>query len=198
MCDFYFIGLDVETTGFDPISNEIIELGAIKICKTGKHVDTFSSFAKPIRSEITSKITEITGITYDMVKDCPSSDEVVKDFLSWVGERNILIAHNAKFDIGMIYKKLKIAGETFSEQLVIDTCEWSRRLKLPVVNYKLQTLCEHIGYINEQGHRAVSDARACLKLFNHIITKVYTSSDKNEIMNIITQNSKTLDAVLKL
>ena len=97
--DRTYIVFDIETTGLSPETEEITEIGAVKLMD-GKFVDTFSKLVNPNR-EIPEKITHLTGITNEMVADAPKIDEILPKFLEFCGN-NTVIAHNAKFDVSFI------------------------------------------------------------------------------------------------
>ena len=77
-----YIAFDIETTGLDPMYDEIIEIGAIKI-ENGKEVEVFNTLVKP-EYEIDEFISELTGITNEMVKESPSIDEVLPKFIDFI------------------------------------------------------------------------------------------------------------------
>ena len=98
-----YVVFDIETTGLDSVHNEIIEIGAIKVVEN-EIVDTFQSFIKP-KYRISSFITNLTGISNDMVKDALDVREVLMLFKEFVGD-DILIGHNVNFDINFVYDHL--------------------------------------------------------------------------------------------
>ena len=99
-----YVVFDIETTGLDPEFDEIIEIGAVKI-KDGIKIDTFNSLIKP-EYEIDEFITELTGITNEMVENAPSIDEVLPKFMDFIKDY-IIIGHNVNFDINFFYDNLK-------------------------------------------------------------------------------------------
>ena len=96
-----FVAIDVETTGLSPITNELIEVSAIKY-DGNKRIDTFSTLIKP-KVRIPYYITNITGITNDMVEEAPEVEEVMPELIDFVGDLPI-VAHNANFDYKFIQK----------------------------------------------------------------------------------------------
>lgn len=191
------ISVDTETTGFSEIKHEIIEIGAIKVSREGKIIDIFSKLARPVISEITAEITKVNNITPDMVKNEKTSPEVVQEFIDWAGEQNILLAHNAVFDMKMIYGKYIKENKPFPDHLVICTKEWARSLRLPTPNNKLEILCEYIKYDLKNAHRATCDAKGCLAVLNHFIAKIHKPKDEKETLELIMKNAKLLTDVLK-
>ena len=158
------ISFDVETTGFKAEWENIIELGSVKSNCNGKIIDTFSRFANPGK-KIPNKITDITGITDDMVKDAESSNKVILDWFSWVEPGSILLAHNSSFDVSFVIKPLLRLEIDWPKYIVVDTLAWARKTFPNLKKHKLGVLLEHIGYVPKgQLHRAVEDATGTLHL----------------------------------
>lgn len=160
--DQTFVVFDVETTGLSAVYDTIIEIAGVKI-KNGEIIDQFESFANPHRP-LPKVITEITGITDDMLVGAPEVDDVLQRFYDWIGG-DILVAHNATFDIGFLNAglgKIKIAA---LENAIIDTLELARFLFPELGNHRLNTLCNHLDVELTQHHRAIYDAEATGYLF---------------------------------
>lgn len=94
-----YVVFDIETTGFSPVKNRIIEIGAVKVVE-GKIVDRFSTFVNP-RVPIPFRIEQLTSINDEMVMDAPGIEEVLPEFLKFC-EGTIFVAHNANFDMSFI------------------------------------------------------------------------------------------------
>src|SRR5699024_9160354 len=90
-----FTVFDLETTGFSPVHDQIIEIGAVKI-ENGHITKRFGKFINP-QVPIPEKIVELTGINQEMVNDAPLIDEVIEEFIDFIGD-SVLVAHNADFD----------------------------------------------------------------------------------------------------
>ena len=165
--DDTYVVFDVETTGLSAVYNTIIELAAVKI-KNGEVIDTFERFANP-HTPISALITNLTGITDDMVKDAPDVAEVVKDYYDWIGD-SILVAHNASFDMGFLYEAYKKAGLPSITYPVIDTLELARFLHPEMGNHRLNTLAKKYNIELTQHHRAIYDAEATGHLFLKLLT----------------------------
>ncbi len=159
-----FVVFDLETTGLDTVNDKITEIGAVKIVD-GKIEDGFTTLINP-QVPISAKITELTGITDEMVADKPTFSEIVGDFYKYI-DGAILVAHNANFDVNFIKRASEKEGY-YVENEYYDTMEIARKEILGLKNYKLNTICDHFG-IEFLHHRAMSDAHATAKMFLEII-----------------------------
>jgi len=159
--DGEYVVFDVETTGLDSAKDEIIEIGACKI-KNGKIIEVFSTFVKPNR-KIPTEITELTGITDEMVADAPTINYVLPDFYKFCCGATI-VAHNLTFDMGFIHNVAKRFSYNFNHN-TMDTLEMARKKIGGLKNYKLGTIVDHLGIVLENAHRAVNDATATAKVF---------------------------------
>ena len=160
-----FVVVDLETTGFDPFYEEIIEMSAIRI-EDGKVVSVFSELVKPCYP-ISSYITELTGITNDMLINCRSISEVMPDFISFVGSF-ILVGHNVNFDINFIYDNLlKLNGTQFKNSFV-DTMRLSQKLLPNLKNRKLITLASHYNIKPSISHRSLADCETTALCYAHL------------------------------
>ncbi len=156
-----YVVFDIETTGFSPISNRIIEIGAVRV-EQGKIVDRFSSFVNP-DEPIPFRIEQLTKINDSMVISAPKIDHVLPRFLKFC-EGAALVAHNASFDISFISKNAGDLGLEFNPT-VLDTVSLARVL-LPQLNrYKLDTVAKALNISLENHHRAVDDAEATAWIF---------------------------------
>lgn len=174
-----FVVFDVETTGLSAVYDTIIELAAVRI-QQGEIVDRFESFANPHHA-LSETTINLTGITDEMVQDAPEVDDVLKDFHTWMGE-DILVAHNATFDIGFINQGFEKIGLGKVENPVIDTLELARFLLPQLKNHRLNTLCKHLDIELTQHHRAIYDAEATgyltWKLVNKLLEQGITNHNK--------------------
>ena len=152
---------DIETTGFGPVRDQIIEIGAVKIVN-GVIVDKYSTFINP-DVPIPYHITQLTSITDEMVMDAPKIDVILPEFLKFC-KNSILVAHNASFDVGFINKKAEFLGlET--DFTVIDTVGMARMLLPHLSKFKLNLVAKELGISLENHHRAVDDAGATAEIF---------------------------------
>ncbi len=166
--DVSFVVFDTETTGLSPLNEEIIEIGAVKI-KAGDVVDRFSSLVK-CSKDVPYHITKLTGITNDMVKNAPPLEKVMNEFRDFC-EGSVLVAHNAKFDMGFVNKSCAHLGIKINRS-VLDTLLLARALFPNMKNYKLSTLCKYFNIRLVNHHRAVDDAEATAKLFIRMLNAV--------------------------
>ncbi len=156
-----FVIFDIETTGLSAINDAITEIGAIKI-KDGQVIDTFSQLINPER-KIPEFITNLTGITDEMVKDKPTVDKVILEFNEFI-KGAVLVAHNASFDVGFIREKLKLINLGLYNP-VLDTLELARAVFTDLKNHKLDTIAKYLDISLENHHRAVDDATATMEIF---------------------------------
>lgn len=163
-----YIVFDLETTGFGPVNDKIIEIGAVKVEK-GEIIDRFSHFVNP-EIPIPAKITELTSITDDQVRDAETIEVMLPKFLEFVGEAP-LVAHNAGFDVGFITKKAA-QQKIETDFTVIDTVSMARALLPRLSKFKLNLVAKELGISLENHHRAVDDAEATAEIFIKFIERL--------------------------
>ncbi len=168
LMDDEFVIFDIETTGLDKITDVITEIGAVKI-KKGQVVDTFSTFCDPLR-HIPPKITELTGITDEMVKGAPLEKEAVKSFLDFCGDAPV-IAHNAKFDTGFIKEAAQRNNLEFNNTIIC-TLILAQALLPELKKHKLNLIADYLNIDNPNHHRAVNDAEVTGKIWNEFVRKM--------------------------
>ena len=156
-----FVVFDIETTGFSPVSNRIIEIGAVKV-SGGSIVDRFSTFVNP-QVPIPFEIQKVTNIVDDMVMDAPLIEEVLPRFLEFC-EGCALVAHNANFDVSFIMENCRRLGYP-SEFTFVDTMQIARALLTDQAKHTLDAVCKTLGVSLEGHHRAVNDAEATAEMF---------------------------------
>lgn len=178
--DGTFICFDIETTGLSAARDKITEIGAVKV-ESGVITDTFSTFANP-EMPIPQKITQLTGITDDMVKDAPSQSEAVGAFLEFAGD-NVLVAHNAPFDTSFIAKACEDMGREYN-YTSIDTVAISRAILTDIKNCKLDTVAKFLRLGDFNHHRATDDAEMLARIFINLcqrLTDDYGITKTNDI-----------------
>ena len=159
-----FIAFDLETTGLDAASDEIIEVGIARF-RGGELVDQYQSLVKPSKS-IPAEITQLTGIDQEDVEDQPRIQEILKD-VARIVEGLPLVAHNAQFDVAFLGKH-----HPLDANLVIDTVELASIMLPSAVRYNLGSLAQAMGIELERAHRAFDDALATGHLYWRLWEKV--------------------------
>ena len=158
-----FIVLDLETTGLDAIKHEIIEIGAVKVNRGSNNHTTFQALIKPSK-KVPKKITNITGITQEMVDtEGEEIGSVLKEFVNFIGDLR-LVTFNAEFDMGF----LKEAGK--SQGIVINnpvSCalKMARRAWPNRKSYKLADLANAGGLSANGNHRALKDCELTITVY---------------------------------
>jgi DNA polymerase III epsilon subunit family exonuclease len=170
-----FVIVDLETTGASPKNGSAItEIGAIKV-KTGQVIDQFESFVNPL-APIPEYITDLTGITNQMLMNAPIIDEIFPKFLEFVGdhEDSVLVAHNAPFDLSFLKSAAKELDLIWPKYRTLDTVTIARQVlsKEDVPNCKLGTLAEFFGTKVEPNHRALDDAKATTEVLHGLIERL--------------------------
>lgn len=178
--DCVFVVVDIETTGLSFDSDDIIEIGAVKICK-GQVIDSFGSFVKPTRP-LPANITKLTGITTEMVKDAPPLSEVLPSFMDFLSDA-VFVAHNASFDAGFINRDCQKLGLKFDNS-ILDTLALARVLLTYLKNHRLNTIAKKFNISMGSHHRAKDDANTAgailIELLN-MVGDISYLSDLNDI-----------------
>ncbi|MDU3455309.1 PolC-type DNA polymerase III, partial [Peptostreptococcus sp.] len=159
--DQTFVVFDIETTGLSPHSDNLTEIGAVKV-QNCEIVDSFSTFVNP-KMDISYQIQELTRITNEMVKDAPSLEEALPEFLEFAKD-SVLVAHNADFDTGFIYQKCQQLGLEYNFEKV-DTLTLARIINTNLKRFSLDKVCKEMGVVLSGHHRAVNDAQATAEVF---------------------------------
>ncbi|MFR8840499.1 MAG: exonuclease domain-containing protein, partial [Clostridium sp.] len=159
--DHTCVVFDIETTGFSPIKNKIIEIGAVKV-ENGKITDKFSTFVNP-EVPIPFEIEKLTSISDNMVLNAPTIEQVLPKFLEFCGDA-VMVAHNASFDMSFMKHNALLLGMTF-EPAILDTVSMARFLLPNLHRFKLDTVAKELKISLENHHRAVDDAGATAEIF---------------------------------
>ena len=154
-----FICLDLETTGLNPKTDKIIEIGAVRI-ENGVETGTFETFVNPGRL-LEDRIVELTGITDDDLRGAPVISEVLPQFIEFT-KGLPLLGHSVLFDFSFI-KKAAVNQKLTFERDGVDTLKIARKYLPELPHRSLGYLCEHYG-IEHHAHRALQDVRATIKL----------------------------------
>lgn len=186
LCETEFVVVDIETTGFSYQKGaRIIEIGAVKF-KDGVISDEYSTFINP-QIKIPKKITEITGITNDMVKDSPIIVEVLSDFKKFIGD-NLVIAHNADFDWNrFLIPCFKKAG-IVAKNKVLDSIILSKKTFPNEKKHKLDELCKRLNVEVEGHHRAINDVKMTGYCYLKMVELNSENIPKDSQINIFEEN----------
>lgn len=179
-----YVVFDLETTGVSPYNDEVIEISAVKARK-GKVVEEFSQLVNPKRT-IPFAASRVNNITDDMVSDAPFFDEVLRNFLKFVGE-DVLVGHNIQsFDMKFIYRDC----ERYFHQLItndyVDTLILAKRCFPEWRHRKLGNLADYYGISTQGAHRALADCRMNQRVFELLGKEMNTEKKK-----ILDSNVKT-------
>ncbi|MDR0270042.1 PolC-type DNA polymerase III [Paenibacillus sp.] len=161
-----YIVFDIETTGLSITNSKITELAAVKMHE-GQEIDRYATFVNP-HEKIPYHIQQLTNITDDMVKDAPDLEPVLQEFVKFVGD-GVLVAHNARFDVGFIQASLREYGMPLLENPALDTLELARLLHPTMKNHRLNTLADKYKVLLESHHRAIDDTIALAGILNGLL-----------------------------
>ena len=192
--DGTYVVFDIETTGFSPVKNKIIEIGAVKV-EHGVIVDRMDEFINP-EVPIPFEIERLTGINDAMVMNAPTVDVILPRFLDFVGDA-VLVAHNASFDVSFIRHNAELLGRSI-EPTVLDTVTLARVL-LPNLNrYKLDTVAKALHVSLENHHRAVDDAEATAGIFLRFVEMLKKQYDMKNLDDLTMFNRSDDSAIMKM
>lgn len=188
-----FVVFDIETTGFSPVTNRIIEIGAVKV-EDGQITDRFSTFVNP-EVPIPFEIEKLTSINDSMVMDAETIEVVLPKFLDFVGNA-VLVAHNANFDVSFIRENAE-RQQIPVNFTYVDTVGIARMLLTGQAKYTLDAVAKTLKISLENHHRAVDDAECTAEIFMKFINmlekdEVYTLEALNEM------GKSSVEAVRKL
>lgn len=163
-----FVCIDLETTGLQPKTDKIIEIGAIRVDE-GVVTGEWESLVNPER-KLEERIVELTGIRDEQLAEAKKISELLPDLLAFLGERPLL-GHSVNFDFAFL--KRAAAGEKRSfERQGIDTLKIARKYLQDLESRSLGALCKHYG-IPHKAHRALDDARATADLYRKLVEEFY-------------------------
>ena len=174
-----FTVFDLETTGFSPVNNRIVELAAIHITTDGE-ITEFQSLINPGVS-IPYNASRIHHITDNMVKNEPSFHDVGGAFLDFARE-STLVAHNARFDLSFLQESLRRTGRPVWNGKTMDTLTLSKRAYPGFSSYSLGHLRERLGLCEGEGgdaHRALTDVKWTVHLLELVLSRLLDATEKN-------------------
>ena len=178
--------IDIETTGGRPDTEKITEI-AIVLHDGEKVIDEWETLLNPERS-IPYNITQITGITNEMVEDAPKFFEVAKKIVEMT-EGAIFVAHNVRFDYGFIREEFRRLGFTYMRKQLC-TVRMSRQAFPGLRSYSLGNLISHFGISVNDRHRAMADTKATVELLEKIFEKETSEEQILEMVNLGVKESK--------
>ncbi|MAV90008.1 MAG: DNA polymerase III subunit epsilon [Bdellovibrionaceae bacterium] len=164
-----FIAFDLETTGFLPGVDRIVELGAVRFIN-GEVEAIFSTLIDPEMS-MPQAASRVNGITDDMLKGKPKIEELLEPFAEFCGD-DFLVAHNAAFDTQFLTKDIEKLESKAPAGVILDSLPLARKVFPGLANYKLGTLVQHLEIPGSGFHRAEEDASFCGRVFLKIIEKM--------------------------
>ncbi|WP_235978242.1 DEDD exonuclease domain-containing protein [Flavimobilis rhizosphaerae] len=169
--DVTFVVVDLETTGTAPATDAITEIGAVKV-RGGEILGEFQTLVNP-GGPVPPQITVLTGITTAMVIDAPRIEAVLPAFLEFA-HGAVLVAHNARFDVGFLKAAARATDTPWPRFEVVDTVALARRVvpKDEVRNHRLGTLAQLFGATTVPDHRALSDARATVDVLHALLGRL--------------------------
>lgn len=189
-CDYLkqqtFVAFDTETTGMWAPINRVVEIAAVKFSLGNGELGSFQSLINP-RRQIPPEVIRIHGITDEMVKDSPTANQVLEQFMTFCGTDSILVAHNAPFDISFVGSELHRAGLKFGPNPILDTVDIYHRFFPGLPSYSLLNLSKHFGIAQSQEHRALSDAILVHRLVANAedkLTEINSLSDMEKLLTV--------------
>lgn len=188
-----FVVFDIETTGFSPVRNRIIEIGAVKV-SGGEIVDKFSAFVNP-EVPIPFEIEKLTSINDDMVVGAPTIDAILPQFLDFC-DGCVLVAHNASFDMSFIMENCRRLGYP-QEFTYVDTVPIARMLLPNQAKHTLDAVAKTLGISLENHHRAVDDAGCTAEIFVKFI-KMLEEQGAHTLTQVNSMGEDDVSAIAKL
>ena len=190
-----YTAIDLETTGLDPNFDEIIDIGAIRY-RNGNACEKFESLVKP-ENEIDDFITQLTGITNDMVADAPNIKSILPKFLQFLAD-DIIVGHNVNFDINFLYDACSnLLNYDFSNNFV-DTMRLSRKLFPDLPNHKLSTLIQFFNIQGKNEHRALSDAMCASGCYEYMKKYILDNNIDIQSLHYHKKNLSAMDISTKV
>ena len=168
-----WVVVDVETTGLNTYTDEIIEIGAVRI-ENGVEVAAFSELIDPER-DVPDKVAELTGITTAMLRGKRTLKEVMPSFIEFC-KGAVLVAHNASFDMSFFRRAFRAAGHPF-DFTIVDTLALVRNQYPRQKSHKLGVMCKQLGISLLNAHRAVHDARATGLMLIKVLQEIAAEKD---------------------
>jgi len=179
---FDFVAFDLETTGFQPLEDGIVEIGAVKFVD-GSPTQDFCKLINP-GMPIPAEAKSVHGISDEDVKNEPPIQDVMTAFTDYCGDLP-LVAHNAKFDFKFLEAAVKRTKCKAPSGQVLDTYGLAKKVFPGMINYRLETLTKHFEFPNTVFHRASEDAEYCGKIFLRILERLDQADISIEIPSLV-------------
>ena len=165
------IVFDTETTGFDPTTGDkLVEIGAVELINHIPTGRTYHQYINPER-EVPEEVVKVHGLTTEFLKDFPVFADIAQDWVDFVGDDGILVAHNATFDMKFInYELNKLGYQGYDWNRVVDTLEIAKN-KFPGQRNNLDVLCKRFGIDNSARtfHGALLDAQLLAEVYLELL-----------------------------
>lgn len=172
-----FVVVDLETTGLHAGLDSIVEIAAVKVVN-GEIVGEWDTMVNP-GVFLPLEITQITGITTEMVKDSPAFADIVDEYLGFMGTDSVFVAHNVDFDREFMNKHLEKMNRSLMPNPYLCTFKLAKQVHPNLSRYGLGSLCTAFGIELPQAHRALHDARATAQLFIKFLKVLQNGGLKN-------------------
>ncbi len=179
--DSSFVAIDIETTGFDTKHAEIIELAAVRV-EGGIVTDSFSSLINP-GFFIPERVKELTGITNTMLVGKPKINEVLPEFLEFIGS-DVVVAHNVEQDMKFLDRYARYILKRKLKLSKLCTLKLSRKLLPGMSSYTLKHLADHFGIDCPRQHRALNDALTTAYLFLELLKLLWNNYGVGDYLTI--------------
>lgn len=189
--DIKYCVLDTETTGFDASSNKIIEISIAKILNSYV-IGSINYLINP-EIPIPQSITELTGITEDMIKNQPLFGAVADDIIEFIGD-SVIVGHNIHFDLRFINTELIRNGYNPLQNIALCTCKLSRRIYYGLHRYDLDSVSNFLGFGFFSRHRAFDDVRVTAMIFEDLLVQAQLKSILT-LGSLINFNNRTYNSI---
>ncbi len=190
------IVFDTETTGFDPTTGDkLVEIGAVELINHIPTGRTYHQYINPER-EVPEEVVKVHGLTTEFLKDFPVFSEVAQDWVDFVGDDGILVAHNATFDMKFInYELGRLGYQGYEWNRVVDTLEIAKN-KFPGQRNNLDVLCKRFGIDNSARtfHGALLDAQLLAEVYLELLGGVEPTMD---LTSSVKSNKKEVKTNIK-
>ena len=165
-----FVAFDIESTGFQPVQNRMIELSAVKFTGDGQVLGEFDELIDP-GIPIPEGASKVNHIYDEDVRGKPKASEILSKFADFVSDDSILIAHNSEFDVKFVGSEFSLENLNLPENEVWDSLPMAREYVKNIMNHKMETLVHHFGFKAEGFHRALVDSYHVMHLFLHFVNE---------------------------